>query len=229
MSKVKSLILAKRRPDLTFEQFDDHWRHPHGTLGCKIPTLRSYVQSHRLDTPYLTDDQRRYDGVAENWFDNLDEATGIGQDPTYLRYVKPDESKFADLQGGVFLYATEEVLTSGPHCYPSASDADAAWDVDKAPTYVKLLQFVQTDGNKHWASPDDKQLGQALGAFRHVRCSPIMAVHEWSPPFIGVRELFWPTVRSFEEAVSSSRDAFHALIYGPAASYTMLAVAERFK
>src|SRR3546814_4394636 len=72
-----------------------------------------------------------------------------------------------------------------------------------------------------------KALGDRIGAFRHVRSFAIDAVHKGTSPFIGARELWWPTLSDFERGVAGDRAAFDALLAQAGQHYTMLASAER--
>src|SRR3546814_4815654 len=73
----------------------------------------------------------------------------------------------------------------------------------------------------------DKALGDRIGAFRHVHSFAIDAVHKGTSPFIGARELWWPTLSDFERGVAGDRAAFDALLAQAGQHYTMLASAER--
>jgi uncharacterized protein (TIGR02118 family) len=43
---IKVLGLLTRKPQLTPEQFVDHWLNIHGPLALGVPGIRRYVQSH---------------------------------------------------------------------------------------------------------------------------------------------------------------------------------------
>src|SRR3546814_7697428 len=88
------------------------------------------------------------------------------------------------------------------------------WSSDVCSSYlsVKSLQLVKADGNPAWAGDQDKALGDRIGAFRHVRSFAIDAVHKGTSPFIGARELWWPTLSDFERGVAGDRAAFDALL-----------------
>src|SRR3546814_4183727 len=85
---------------------------------------------------------------------------------------------------------------------------------------VKILQLVKADGNPAWAGDQDKALGDRIGAFRHVRSFAIDAVHKGTSPFIGARELWWPTLSDFERGVAGDRAAFDALLAQAGQHYT---------
>jgi uncharacterized protein (TIGR02118 family) len=111
---IKFFGLIPRRPDLSSDEFHDHYRHPHGTLGKRIPGFRGYVQSHQMSTDLLGEDQTRFEAVAEVWFDNATDAVGLADDPHYVEHLAPDEASFVDLERLKWLYTTEEVVRSGP-------------------------------------------------------------------------------------------------------------------
>ena len=64
---VKRIGLVKRRKDMTYEQFTQHWLTVHAELCKKLPNMRRYSIN-------LVDRQRfphfDYDGFAELWFDS---------------------------------------------------------------------------------------------------------------------------------------------------------------
>src|ERR1700754_496257 len=81
---IKFFGLIPRRPDISSEEFHDHYRHPHGTLGRQIPTFRQYVQSHQVHSDRLGEGQETFEAVAEVWFDTVQDAVGLAEDPHYI-------------------------------------------------------------------------------------------------------------------------------------------------
>jgi hypothetical protein len=53
-------------------------------------------------------------------------------------------------------------------------------------------------------------------------------VHSDNPPYLGVRQLWWPTVSTFEAGVRNDPDAFNQLVAKVGSAVTLLAQAERF-
>lgn len=108
---VKLMVIIRRRGDLTPEQFRRHWREVHGPLVRDNPAtkrfVRRYVQCHTLTSEY-GDGAEPYDGVAELWFDSLEDKQSFFSDPDYLRDVQPDEARFADMERTVFFVTQEE-------------------------------------------------------------------------------------------------------------------------
>jgi uncharacterized protein (TIGR02118 family) len=226
---IKFFGLIPRRPDISSEEFHDHYRHPHGTLGRQIPTFRNYVQSHQVHTDRLGDGQETFEAVAEVWFDTVPDATGLAEDPHYIEHVQPDEPNFVDMDKLKWLYTTEEVLTSAP----DVRSADAAarglqrFHLERA-TSIKLMQFRPDGARAERSAQDDAALGERLGAIRHVRCRPQLEIHSDEPPaFAEVQELWWPTMWEFEQATASG-DALEELLAIAPSSVTLLAQAERF-
>jgi hypothetical protein len=227
MAKVKFFGLGTRRPDISAEDFQDHWRHPHGTWGRKMLNLRGYVQSHPIHSELLGTDQTRFDCVAEMWLDNERAVGEFHDDPVFAKYLLEDEPTFCDLPKATFLATREEVLTAGPEDCETLRPGDEMWSHLDRPYTVKLLHFVGGGSERSWVGEDDCALGRKLGALRHVRCHPL-AMHGDAPPFLGIHELWWPTVKAFRAGMSAAPDCLRTLQGARKGSITMLAQAERY-
>jgi hypothetical protein len=218
-----------RKAGLSRDEFHDHWRHPHATLGRRVPVLTTYVLSHQVDSDLLGDDQHRYDGIAEGWMDNAGDVVAFGQDPWYVNHVAPDEPSFMDQANMKFLATTETVLQSSPSRALPRPGGDEFWFDDERAISIKLIQLVEAAPEHGWYAGDDAELGAALGAFRHVRSEPLAEIHGDQAPFLGVRELWWPTVGALREGVAKAPEAFARLVTRVSASVTVLVQSERFK
>ncbi len=109
---VKLTICARRRDDLTHEQFDTYWRDQHGPL-IRATTefsrhVRSYVQCHGVDSAGAFGAESDWDGIAELWFDDVEAMQRAFAEPRYLEVIRPDELKFVDLEACVS-YLSEEL------------------------------------------------------------------------------------------------------------------------
>jgi len=229
MSRIKLFGIIPKKHGISSEEFHDHYRHPHGTMGRNISTLRGYFQSHQIHSDYLDENQNYYEAVAEIWLDNLADVESFREEPTLIKYIIDDELLFIDMDNLKFLAADEEVLVSTPDARDtSRHPGDAMWSPFNRPLSIKVLQFIGLNGNPAWASPEDKELGDALGAFRHVRCHPLDAVHHNNPVFLGARELWWPSLLAFKRGVSSAPEAFEKLIKSQPNTITMLVQSERW-
>ena len=105
---VKSVELVRRRPDLTVEAFQRHWRDVHGPIAATIPVLRRYVQSHALPDGYA----RRpppYDGIATTWFDSTDAMRHSATTAEYAA-TRADEPNFVAPGAIPTILTTEHVI-----------------------------------------------------------------------------------------------------------------------
>jgi len=224
-----------RKEGVSSQEFHDHYRHPHGTMGMQITTLREYVQSHQIDTPLFGESQRRFECVAELWFDRSEDLRSFRTEPTMVGYLNDDEPKFIDMRKTRTFVGEEEVLTSYPdETLCQADPANARWRLSIRPVSVKVIQFVTPEAGEGWYSDGDETLGRRLGVFRHVRCHPttpatFSPVRSGRPPeFIGVRELWWPTYTVFQNSVAADSEAWKSLVARPGV-HNMLAQAERWR
>lgn len=227
---VKQVLLLPRRPDLSPQQFHDHWRHPHATMARRIRMLRGYVQNHRLDTPALGPEQARYDGVVEAWFESEESARSVVEDLIYADFLAEDELNFIDHSGMQGMLVDEEVLAEGPGA--ETGQADALWDHAGAPFTIKILQLVQEQGEQPWADDGEGERARRLGALRRVRSRPAGSAGDWGDGtadqmFLGVHELWWPTVSAFERGIAAAPEEWQSFLERPARAVTLLTQAER--
>jgi uncharacterized protein (TIGR02118 family) len=226
VGRIKLFGLGVRRPGLSPEDFHDHWRHPHGTWARMMTTLRGYVQSHQIHSELLSADQSRYEMIAEMWVDNLKDLREFRQEPILVKHLVPDEENFLDLANSVF-FATEEEVVIACAQGEERGPGDELWSESVRPISIKLLQFVGQgcQSDEEWSI--DQALACSIGAVRYVRCRPLQAFYESDPPFAGVHELWWPTLRAFQRGVVNAPDAWTSLRATRASSITVLVQAER--
>lgn len=72
---LKVITLLKRKPGLTVEAFQSHWRDHHAPLVANLPGLVHYVQSHALLQGY-TKGELLFDGISEEWFESPEALAG---------------------------------------------------------------------------------------------------------------------------------------------------------
>jgi len=65
----KMLILLRKKPASTDEQFAKYWLETHAPLAKKMPGLRRYLVNIVKRPPNR---EPEYHGVVELWFDNID-------------------------------------------------------------------------------------------------------------------------------------------------------------
>jgi len=107
---VKLVYCITKKAGLTDEEFFRYWKNIHGPIGARIPRLRKLVQSHRLTVP--GDEHRHdYDGMAELWFDYVEDLLAARQSPEW-KAATEDEANFID-QSKVAYFVSEEHVIVG--------------------------------------------------------------------------------------------------------------------
>jgi uncharacterized protein (TIGR02118 family) len=122
-SSVHLIALITRKPGMTVDEFQRYWREHHGPLAAKIPGLRRYVQTHPFPEHYGGRNAPLCDGVAEAWFDALDDVRRATQSAEY-HAVRADEPNFLDTSQVAFILTRDfEIFRRiGPNAGPKAAD-----------------------------------------------------------------------------------------------------------
>ena len=120
---IKLVFTLRRREDMTREEFQTYWREQHAPLvrrHADALRIRRYVQVHARDTNLdeaiaglRGSEPRFYDGVAELWWDSLEElvaafSSDAGQ--AAGRELLEDESRFIDLPRSPLWLGEENVV-----------------------------------------------------------------------------------------------------------------------
>ena len=121
---ITLVFCLTRAPHLSREEFQRYWRESHAPLvRAAAPALRikRYVQTHTLTSP-VNDALRRgrggpeaYDGVAELWWDSLEDMTAAAATPegrTAGRTLLEDERRFIDLARSPLWLAQERPIVT---------------------------------------------------------------------------------------------------------------------
>jgi uncharacterized protein (TIGR02118 family) len=105
---IKLVYCIAKRTELTDEEFFRYWKNVHGPIGARIPRLRKLVQSHRISIP---GDKFRpdYDGIAELWFDNVEDLLTARQSPEW-KASSDDEANFIDHTKVAYVVTEEQVI-----------------------------------------------------------------------------------------------------------------------
>jgi uncharacterized protein (TIGR02118 family) len=108
---AKGVGFARRKPGMSVEAFQSHWRQVHGPLGASVPGLRRYVQSHTRLSAYDRGRDPAWDGVALIWFDDAAALRAATSSPEWAQ-VRADESNFVASGSGAFIVTTEHVIVA---------------------------------------------------------------------------------------------------------------------
>src|SRR5687767_1711892 len=123
---LKLVFNIRRRDDVEPDEFHRYWKDDHGPLVrsvAEVLGIRRYVQSHTIDTP-INDALRasratelHYDGVAELWWDSLEDFVGRLAEPdaqAASAALLEDEGRFIDLAATSIFLTEEHEIIAGP-------------------------------------------------------------------------------------------------------------------
>ncbi|RYY22051.1 MAG: EthD family reductase [Sphingobacteriaceae bacterium] len=114
---IKLCVLCPKRPDLTLEEFKDHWKNVHGPLFSSQPEVKQYVKKYIQ--VHSTGEQidnagfppvSYFDGITEIWFDSMEDIPKVFGSKNFEKNIAPDEAKFIDRDKIQWIYATENIV-----------------------------------------------------------------------------------------------------------------------
>jgi uncharacterized protein (TIGR02118 family) len=92
---LRALWVVRRKPGMSVEAFHEHWRHTHGPMVPRTPSLVRYVQYH-ADPELQVAGAPEFDGVAELCWNNLEEFRESFASDQMQQEQFPDMRKFLD-------------------------------------------------------------------------------------------------------------------------------------
>jgi uncharacterized protein (TIGR02118 family) len=115
---IKSISFLTRRPGLSAEAFQHHWRNVHAPMWRDVPGIRGYVLNIPLENHSRSDvaqlEMGEFDGIAQVWFDDLEARAAAAASPEGKRW----HADGATIIGQIRTFVTEEVpvvpLPAGP-------------------------------------------------------------------------------------------------------------------
>lgn len=108
-SSIHLIALLVRKPGMSVGEFQKYWREVHGPLAARCSLVRRYVQDHPLPHLYGKRDEPLCDGIAEAWFDSLDDLKASVNTPE-IAAVRADEPNLLDVSRMVFILTTDFVI-----------------------------------------------------------------------------------------------------------------------
>ena len=110
----KAMVLLKRKPGLTLQQFIDHYEGSHAPLGVKYQTrMVRYIRHYLHPSPYPLDGtvvEAEYDVLTELWFEDkaaYDEGMALMMAPEANKVLNEDEARFLDLTNSRLAFIEE--------------------------------------------------------------------------------------------------------------------------
>ncbi len=86
---IKRISLIRRKPEMTPEEFWEHYTGPHAAIVRKMPGVRKMVLS-RVVGPRSAE----WDAVGELWFDNAAAVEKAFADPEIVNLLAQDRPLF---------------------------------------------------------------------------------------------------------------------------------------
>lgn len=105
---TKLILLVKRKPGLTHEEFRAHYEASHAPLArANLPWLRKYVRNFL--TPLPGRPEPEYDCITEFWYDSMEdcEASRAFCQTPEGQVLAQDEERFMDRPAMLCYVATE--------------------------------------------------------------------------------------------------------------------------
>jgi len=116
---LKVIFSVKKRDDITSEKFHDYWKNTHAPLVASYRErlrIKRYVQSHTIQ-PELGQGlaqargaQSCYDGVAELWWESLEDFVAVLEDQDANAALLNDEATFIDFERSSIQLAQEHEI-----------------------------------------------------------------------------------------------------------------------
>jgi uncharacterized protein (TIGR02118 family) len=111
---IKLMCFVKRNPNLSREEFHEHWRTTHANLIRNNEAARKYVvryeQNHRVVRDYDRPDSPDFDGMTVQWFNSFKDFLAMIADPGYQAEIGPDEQILLDYPATTFLITEAEEI-----------------------------------------------------------------------------------------------------------------------
>jgi uncharacterized protein (TIGR02118 family) len=104
---LKFVVVVRRKPDCTFENFRDYFIRVHGPLALKIPGVRRYKQNFPVFDPKRK--APAWDCVVELYFDDKEAMEAAWANPEG-ETATADLEAFADLSNTTWSVVEERSL-----------------------------------------------------------------------------------------------------------------------
>ena len=113
---VKLVAMLWRQPDMTFDQFVDHWLNHHGPLIRDTPSLARHIlryEQHVRHDEGPGSGVRGCDGVTIQWFAKIEDFWAFCSEPEYAELIAPDEARFLSIKDIQWVMVDNPVVVIG--------------------------------------------------------------------------------------------------------------------
>ena len=183
---LKLYGLLARRPDLSLEEFSQHWRTVHRELALRLVApgyMRGYVQNHRQELE-LAGVDAPFDGCPELWIDRVESLPQLASSPEYLEGAGPDEANF--MTGG------------SKSCIAQPRFACGAPREQASPCKVLMFYGDGIDARTPWSQQRPWSLPDA-SALRIERDACLVDVPGLEP-YLAIESSWWRDFDTFRDA-----------------------------
>ena len=111
---IKMTLLIARKADTSVQAFRDYWTGRHLQVVRSVPEVqrytRRYVQQHNT---YVAPDHTTaepFDGIAEAWFDSLEDAMSLIESDNWRNVIKLDDLNFIDVTRTQIMLSEEKTF-----------------------------------------------------------------------------------------------------------------------
>jgi uncharacterized protein (TIGR02118 family) len=107
---VTLLCFLRRKSGTTHEQFVEHWQNRHGPLVRSTESMARHIVRYEQYLPAASADgfgSHDFDGLTSMSFPSADEFRAFLEEPDYMAVIYPDEDRFLDRGGLVWMVADE--------------------------------------------------------------------------------------------------------------------------
>jgi len=105
---IKVMVMIKRKPGISHEEFCKHYEEVHVPLALKLlPTIKKYVRNYVVKLPGM--EEPGFDCITEFWYDDM-EGTQASIDTLNSdagKVIQDDEATFMDKDKQVVLLVDE--------------------------------------------------------------------------------------------------------------------------
>ena len=192
---VKVVTYFKRKPGMSVEDFQNHWRTAHADLIVRLPGIRGYVQSHLLASAYRKGEPM-CDAVAESYFDDSQAIKALALTPEYGA-VLADEPNFIDARS-MDLIITDEYLVKDA---PVPEDALKSIDFVNRKAGMSVAQF-----QRYWRDIHGPLCLAAPAMLRYKQNQTRPAAYDKrkAPPYDGVAMIWYEDLQSLRSAAATA-------------------------
>ena len=192
---IHLMFLMRRKPGMSREACQRHWREIHAPLARRIPGIRRYVQSHVLS---MNGEEPSFDGMAEIWVDDEAAAISVFRSKEYMEGAYLDEPNFVDIKRAVRLRTEDQVLRAGE---PMTKDTRL---VKRISLVKRKPDMDREEFFRYWRDVHGPLALKLPGLLRYVQCHAVPSMYaNGDPLFDGAAQVWFSDVAAMERAFTS--------------------------